>query len=83
MPRHQPACAERQCGELLSSTVAHGGDRGSESRSKSPTLNEMGLIRDESSCYQQLAAIAARTHCDRAPIARLSMPLWARRPDAA
>ena len=51
--------AERRCGELLSKTVEHGGDRKSESRSKSPTLNEMGLSKDESSRYQQLAAMPA------------------------
>ena len=51
--------AERRCGELLRTTVEHGGDRRSESRSKAPTLNDMGLTRDESSRYQQLAAMPA------------------------
>jgi hypothetical protein len=49
--------AERRCGELLTVSVEHGGDRRSESRSKAPTLNDMGLTRDESSRYQQLAAM--------------------------
>jgi hypothetical protein len=49
--------AERRCGELLATTVQHGGDRKTESRSNAPTLIDMGLTRDESSRYQQLAAM--------------------------
>jgi hypothetical protein len=49
--------AERRCGELLAANVEHGGDRRSESRSHATTLNEMGLTKDESSRYQQLAAM--------------------------
>ena len=49
--------AERRCGELLATTVQHGGDRKTESRSNAPTLNEMGLSKNESSRYQQLAAM--------------------------
>lgn len=51
--------AERRCGELLATTVQHGGDRKTESRSNAPTLIDMGLTRDESSRYQQLAAMPA------------------------
>ena len=51
--------AERRCGELLQATVEHGGDRKSESRSKAPTLNDMGLTKDESSRYQSLASMSA------------------------
>lgn len=58
--------AERRCGELLSTTVQHGGDRRSESRSNASTLNEMGLTKDESSRYQQLAAMPAE-HFDLHP----------------
>lgn len=49
--------AERRCGEMLRSTVEHGGDRRSDSRSKTSTLNQMGLTKDESSRYQKLAAM--------------------------
>jgi hypothetical protein len=49
--------AERKCGELLAQTVEHGGDRKSDSRSDAPTLNEMGITKDQSSRYQQLAAM--------------------------
>lgn len=54
--------AERRCGELLSRTerapagrpAANLSDRATDSP---PTLTEMGLTRDESSRYQQLAAM--------------------------
>ncbi len=54
--------AERRCGELLAQTEKNTGARGigksalPASESTPPTLAEMGLTRDESSCYQQLAA---------------------------
>jgi hypothetical protein len=48
---------ERKCGELLAQTVEHGGDRKTESRSNHSTLNDIGLTRDQSSRYQQLAAM--------------------------
>jgi N6-adenosine-specific RNA methylase IME4 len=49
--------AERRCGELLASTVEHGGDRRSESRSRDATLNDLGLNRSQSSRWQALAGI--------------------------
>lgn len=64
--------AERRCGELLSATVQHGGDRRSESRSNSPTLNDMGLTKDESSRYQQLAAMPAEHFETAVATARLT-----------
>ena len=63
--------AERRCGELLRTnlaTPAERGERGAEVRwgsrsndatSQPPTLADMGLTRDESSRYQQLAAMPA------------------------
>jgi len=56
--------AERRCGELLARTEKHGGGRPTENpsndaRGSTPTLKEMGLTYDESSRYQQLAAMAA------------------------
>jgi hypothetical protein len=62
--------AERRCGELLARTEKNTGARmngralGGASvverhDSRSPTLADMGLTRDESSRYQQLAAMPA------------------------
>ena len=52
--------AERRCGELLTRT-AESGERASRGKpaetSQASTLSEMGLTRDESSRYQQLAAM--------------------------
>lgn len=50
--------AERRCEELLAASVEHGGDRKTESRSKPPTLIEMGLTKDESNRYQSLASMS-------------------------
>ena len=58
--------AERRCGELLATAEKNTGARGigtsavERSDSTPPTLKQMGLTRDESSRYQQLAAIAQR-----------------------
>ncbi|WP_396179936.1 hypothetical protein [Flavobacterium sp.] len=57
--------AERRCGELLATTEKNRGAAGVGSNqhqvrshdSTAPTLAEMGLTRDESSRYQQLAAM--------------------------
>lgn len=61
--------AERRCGELLRTNVATASERGSmgatarwsgksnEATSHPQTLSEMGLTKDESSRYQQLAAM--------------------------
>lgn len=57
--------AERRCGELLAATEKNKGAAGSGSNqhevrshaSTAPTLAAMGLTRDESSRYQQLAAM--------------------------
>lgn len=58
--------AERRCGELLSTTEKNKGatvpgtNRGitrSDDSTASPTLADMGLTKDESSRYQQLAAM--------------------------
>lgn len=59
--------AERRCGELLARTEKHEGGRPTANRSNDatgsvPTLADMGLTRDESSRYQQLAA------CDGHPL---------------
>lgn len=56
--------AERRCGELLATTEKNTGGRPSDNRSNdatsfAPTLADMGLTRDESSRYQQLAAMPA------------------------
>lgn len=59
--------AERRCGELLAKTEKNAGARGIGSNqhqvrshdSTAPTLLAMGLTRDESSRYQQLAAMPA------------------------
>lgn len=56
--------AERRCGELLATTEKNGGGRPSDNRSNdatgyAPTLADMGLTKDESSRYQQLAAMPA------------------------
>lgn len=56
--------AERRCGELLASTERAPAGRPSANTSNRttdspPTLAEMGLTRDESSRYQQLAAMPA------------------------
>jgi hypothetical protein len=56
--------AERRCGELLAHTEKHVGGRPTDNRSNDatgspPTLREMGLTKDESSRYQQLAAMPA------------------------
>ena len=52
--------AERRCGELLART-AETGERASRGKpaetSQASTLSDMGLTRDESSRYQQLAAM--------------------------
>lgn len=55
--------AERRCGELLRSTEKNKGARGigtsavERSDRTPPTLSDMGLTRDESSRYQQLASM--------------------------
>jgi len=54
--------AERRCGELLQRTEKNTGARGvgsalASSEGTPPTLREMGLTYDESSRYQQLAAM--------------------------
>lgn len=56
--------AERRCGEMLRETHrAHAGEnqhsRSSNDATTSPTLADMGLTRDQSSRYQQLAAMPA------------------------
>lgn len=57
--------AERRCGELLSRTEKNTGARGigtgalASSEGTPPTLAAMGLTYDESSRYQQLAAMPA------------------------
>lgn len=56
--------AERRCGELLARTEKHEGGRPTANRSNDatgsvPTLAQMGLTKDESSRYQQLAAMPA------------------------
>lgn len=57
--------AERRCGELLARTEKNTGARGigtsavERCDTTPPTLAEMGLTRDESSRYQQLAAMPA------------------------
>jgi hypothetical protein len=61
--------AERRCGELLRATEKNVGARGQlqgsrdglavvsrDRQTEAPTLSDMGLTRDESSRYQQLAA---------------------------
>lgn len=54
--------AERRCGELLSATPKRNGGHAMKARSDAttevpPTLADMGLSKDESSRYQQLAAM--------------------------
>lgn len=54
--------AERRCGELLSATEKRNGGHAMKARSNNatevpPTLAQMGLTKDESSRYQQLAAM--------------------------
>lgn len=54
--------AERKCGEMLSNTdLRTGGDamkaRSDDSTKVPPTLADMGLTKDQSSRYQQLAAM--------------------------
>lgn len=54
--------AERRCGELLASTEKRNGGHAMKARSDystevPPTLSDMGLTKDESSRYQQLAAM--------------------------
>jgi hypothetical protein len=56
--------AERRCGELLARTEKHNGGHAMKARSNDatevpPTLAQMGLTKDESSRYQQLAAMPA------------------------
>lgn len=56
--------AERRCGELLARTEKHEGgrpaaNRSNDATSSAPTLAQMGLTKDESSRYQQLAAMPA------------------------
>ena len=56
--------AERRCGELLARTEKNTGGRplenpSDDARGSSPTLRDMGLTYDESSRYQQLAAMPA------------------------
>lgn len=56
--------AERRCGELLARTEKHEGGRPTANRSNDATgsaltLAQMGLTKDESSRYQQLAAMPA------------------------
>ena len=59
--------AERRCGELLTRTeknmgatapgTARGTTRSNDATASTPTLADMGLTKDESSRYQQLAAM--------------------------
>lgn len=54
--------AERRCGELLARTEKRNGGHAMKARSDDttevpPTLSDMGLTKDESSRYQQLAAM--------------------------
>ncbi|MEY2686857.1 MAG: hypothetical protein RL375_1055 [Pseudomonadota bacterium] len=61
--------AERRCGELLARTeksrgaaepgTARGTTRSNDATASTPTLAQMGLTKDESSRYQQLAAMPA------------------------
>ncbi|MCA3219369.1 MAG: hypothetical protein ING59_12580 [Burkholderiales bacterium] len=57
--------AERRCGELLARTEKNTGARGIGTSAVErcdhtpPTLDDMGLTKDESSRYQQLAAMEA------------------------
>jgi hypothetical protein len=56
--------AERRCGELLTSTQRApagrpGANRSNDATNSPPTLAQMGLTKDESSRYQQLAAMPA------------------------
>lgn len=56
--------AERRCGELLTATEKRNGGHAMKARSNDstkvpPTLGDMGLTKDESSRYQQLAAMPA------------------------
>lgn len=55
--------AERRCGELLASTerapAGRKGNRSDDTTDSPPTLADMGLTKDESSRYQQLAAMPA------------------------
>lgn len=53
--------AERRCGELLARTEKNRGAAtpSNDTRASTPTLREMGLTYDESSRYQQLAAMPA------------------------
>lgn len=54
--------AERRCGELLATTERHRGGNpnlSNDSTGCGQTLADMGLTRDESSRYQQLAAMPA------------------------
>jgi hypothetical protein len=56
--------AERRCGELLTSTQRApagrpGVNRSNDATNYPPTLAQMGLTKDESSRYQQLAAMPA------------------------
>lgn len=51
--------AERKAGQMLAETVQHGGDRKSESASKSQaaTLTDLGINKSQSSRWQKLAAV--------------------------
>lgn len=51
--------AERRAGELLTTTVARGGDRRSESKSQPTTLVDLGVTKDQSSRWQRMAAVPA------------------------
>jgi hypothetical protein len=53
--------AERRCGELLARTEKNRGAAtpSDDTRASPPTLKKMGLTYDESSRYQQLAAMPA------------------------
>lgn len=53
--------AERRCGELLARTEKNRGAAtpSNDTRASTPTLREMGITYDESSRYQQLAAMPA------------------------
>lgn len=53
--------AERRCGELLARTEKNKGAAtpSNDTRASTPTLRDMGLTYDESSRYQQLAAMPA------------------------
>ena len=49
--------AERKAGEMLAAMENHGGDRKSESRSQSVTLNDLGITKMQSSRWQLVSKL--------------------------